>query len=42
VRRFLLVTRDAHALYRSCGFVEIDNPGRFMECYRADAHQSPF
>ena len=29
--RFLLVTRDAHAVYARHGFVEVD-PGRWMEC----------
>ncbi len=29
--RFLLVTRDAHAVYARHGFTEVD-PGRWMEC----------
>jgi len=31
LRRFLLATRDAHALYRRCGFTEVVCPGRLME-----------
>lgn len=31
LRRWLLVTRDAHDLYRKCGFRELQNPDRFME-----------
>jgi GNAT superfamily N-acetyltransferase len=31
LRRFSLVTRDAHELYRPFGFEEIANPGRHME-----------
>lgn len=31
LRRWLLVTRDAHDLYRKCGFSELRNPERFME-----------
>jgi GNAT superfamily N-acetyltransferase len=31
LRRFLLVTRDAHGLYARHGFKQVD-PGRWMEC----------
>jgi len=34
LRRFSLVTRDAHELYRQFGFVEIKNPDRHMEIVR--------
>ena len=34
LRRFSLVTRDAHELYRPFGFTEIQNPGRYMEIVR--------
>jgi|SRR5579872_2716279 len=34
LRRFSLVTRDAHALYRPLGFTEIESPGRHMEIAR--------
>jgi GNAT superfamily N-acetyltransferase len=31
LRRFMLVTRDAHTLYAQHGFTELANPGRVME-----------
>jgi GNAT superfamily N-acetyltransferase len=31
LRRWVLVTRDAHELYRKFGFREIEDPGRCME-----------
>ena len=34
LRRFSLVTRDAHELYRPFGFTEIQSPGRHMEIAR--------
>ncbi len=34
IRRFSLVTRDAHELYRRFGFTEIGSPGRHMEIAR--------
>jgi GNAT superfamily N-acetyltransferase len=34
LRRFSLVTRDAHELYRPFGFTEIRSPGRHMEIAR--------
>jgi ribosomal protein S18 acetylase RimI-like enzyme len=34
LRRFSLVTRDAHELYRSFGFTEIENPERHMAISR--------
>jgi ribosomal protein S18 acetylase RimI-like enzyme len=34
LRRFSLVTRDAHALYRPLGFREVANPDRHMEIVR--------
>ncbi len=30
-RRWILLTRDAHELYRKFGFKDIANPGRYME-----------
>jgi len=30
LRRWLLATRDAHAVYRACGFEPLVNPGRWM------------
>jgi GNAT superfamily N-acetyltransferase len=29
-RRWMLVTRDAHSLYRKVGFQELDDPSRYM------------
>lgn len=34
LRRFSLVTRDAHELYRQFGFTEVAAPGRHMEIAR--------
>lgn len=31
LRRWILLTRDAHDLYRKYGFREVSNPERFME-----------
>lgn len=31
LRRWILATRDAHDLYRKCGFTELRNAERFME-----------
>jgi GNAT superfamily N-acetyltransferase len=39
LRRFALVTRDAHALYRRFGFAEIQNPGRHLEIVRQGIYQ---
>ena len=33
LRRLMLVTRDAHELYRQFGFAELANPGRWMEIF---------
>lgn len=41
LRRFQLVTTDAHGLYRQFGFGEIADPRRYMEILRPDAHRSP-
>lgn len=30
LRRWILATRDAHGVYRKCGFAEITNPERWM------------
>lgn len=34
LRRFGLVTRDAHRLYEKCGFAELANPAGHMEIVR--------
>jgi len=36
LRRWMLVTRDAHALYERCGFKALAHPARHMERTRAD------
>ena len=40
LRRWLLVTRDAHALYRSVGFSPVSRPEGFMEISRHDLYRS--
>jgi GNAT superfamily N-acetyltransferase len=40
LRRFSLVTRDAHELYRPFGFTEIGNPDRHMEIVRPGLYRS--
>ena len=41
LRRWLLVTRDAHAIYRSVGFLPVANPENLMEIVRKDAYLEP-
>jgi GNAT superfamily N-acetyltransferase len=41
LRRFLLLTSDAHGLYRQFGFEEIGNAWRFMEILRQDIDRPP-
>ena len=41
LRRLLLLTSDAHGLYRQFGFRELGNPSRFMEVLRQDIYRSP-
>jgi len=40
LRRFSLVTRDAHELYRPFGFAEITSPDRHMEIVRPDIYNT--
>jgi GNAT superfamily N-acetyltransferase len=40
LRRCLLVTRDAHAIYARCGFTPLARPERFMEINRPDLYRS--
>ncbi len=40
LRRYLLATRDMHALYAKCGFVPLPHPERFMEIHRPDLYRS--
>ena len=39
LRRFNLVTRDAHGLYRKFGFSEPARPGGYMELLRSDIYR---
>jgi GNAT superfamily N-acetyltransferase len=41
LRRLLLATRDAHALYRKFGFTPLANPGTFMEIHRPGIYRHP-
>ena len=41
LRRMLLATRDAHALYAQLGFTPLANPTRMMERHRPDAYAVP-
>ncbi len=38
LRRMMLATRDAHALYRKFGFKELATPARFMELHNPNAY----
>jgi GNAT superfamily N-acetyltransferase len=38
IRRWMLVTRDAHGLYRKVGFTALSHPERIMEKLLADPH----
>jgi hypothetical protein len=39
LRRWLLLTSDAHGLYSQFGFTKLGNPSRFMEVLRADIYR---
>ena len=39
LRRFTLLTRDAHRLYRKFGFAESKNPSRYMEIHDAEVYK---
>src|ERR1051325_11793001 len=41
LRRWMLVTQDAHGLYRQFGFTELKAPERWMEIHHADVYASP-
>lgn len=41
LRRVLLATRDAHALYAKFGFEPLARPERFMEMHRPDVYRNP-
>ncbi|HEY9257834.1 GNAT family N-acetyltransferase [Chitinophaga sp.] len=38
LRRMLLVTSDAHGLYRQFGFTEVPNPEKFMQRHNPDPY----
>lgn len=38
LRRFVLVTRDAHGLYEQFGFRPLARPDGYMECHRPDIY----
>jgi GNAT superfamily N-acetyltransferase len=40
LRRWGLVTRDAHQLYRPFGFVELKTPERHMEIYNPEVYKA--
>ena len=39
LRRWILLTRDAHELYAKFGFTPVKSPGSYMELHRADIYQ---
>ena len=39
LRRFVLVTRDAHSLYRQFGFGQLSRPESYMELYQPNVYQ---
>jgi len=41
LRRWILLTRDAHALYSRFGFTSLKGPERYMELHRPDVYQTP-
>jgi GNAT superfamily N-acetyltransferase len=38
LRRWILLTRDAHGLYSQFGFTELKNPERYMELHRPNVY----
>jgi len=41
LRRWMIVTRDAHGLYRQVGFTELAHPERLMEIVRSEIYCNP-
>jgi hypothetical protein len=39
LRRWILLTRDAHGLYAKSGFTPLKAPDRYMELHRADIYE---
>ena len=40
LRRWILLTRDAHGLYKQFGFTAVKSPERYMELHRADVYET--
>jgi len=40
LRRWILLTRDAHELYSQFGFAPLKAPERYMELHRADVYET--
>lgn len=40
LRKWVLITRDAHELYRKTGFMELENPERYMEKNFPDVYKT--
>lgn len=40
LRRWILLTRDAHGLYSQFGFTPVPAPERYMELHRADVYET--
>ncbi len=40
LRRWVLLTRDAHGLYSQFGFTELKAPDRYMELHRPDVYET--
>lgn len=36
LKRWCLLTKDAHGLYKQFGFIELENPSRWMEMFNSD------
>jgi GNAT superfamily N-acetyltransferase len=41
LRRWILLTRDAHGLYSQFGFAPLKAPERYMELHRPDVYETP-
>jgi len=41
LRRWILLTRDAHGLYAQFGFTPVKSPERYMELHRPEVYEKP-
>jgi GNAT superfamily N-acetyltransferase len=41
LRRWILLTRDAHGLYSQFGFTPVKAPERYMELHRSNVYEAP-